>query len=193
MPGVRPSCKISMSMIETMKWLKGPETKVIDKIISAFPATSLPDDQRIVDAKTEHLKRCDECRDAQVLFTGKTREIILGDELNYPHLVNAFDFFTPETWHYYLPVFLIQDLIRQRHSFYHFWHHSEPGLIEAYWSPRIQLLNRPQCEALIEYLQFHRPYAVESGQIEELSKILDWWQRIYKEEINDGEGSNESL
>lgn len=166
-----------------MRWVKGPEAKVIEQIISAFPFTPPPDDRNLVNADIDHLRKCDECRNARQFFAGKTRESILGDERNYNHLVNAFDFFTPETWHYYLPVFLIQDLIRQRHSFDHFWNYNEPGLIDGYWSPRIGLLDRLQCEALIEYLQFDRPYAIETGQIVELSRILDWWQAIYQEKL----------
>jgi hypothetical protein len=172
-----------MSMIGTMNWLKDPEAKVVEKITLAFLITPPPKDENIVGAGIGHLQKCDECRNAQHFFEGKTREIILGDERNYPHLVNAFDFFTPETWHYYLPVFLIQYLIRQRHSFNHFWHHNEPGLIEAYWLPRIQLMDGPQCEALIGYLEFHKSYAIESGDIEKLEKILDRWQAISQEKV----------
>ncbi|HKS39567.1 MAG TPA: hypothetical protein VJX74_03060 [Blastocatellia bacterium] len=172
-----------MSMIDTMNWLKDPEAKVVEQIISAFPITPPPRDENLVCAGIEHLQKCDECRNAQQFFKGKTREIILGDERNYPHLVNAFDFFTPETWHYYLPVFLIQDLIRQRHSYNHFWHHNEPGLIDGHWSKRIELMDMPQCEALIGYLEFHKSFTIESRDIEKLSKILEWWEGIYQEKV----------
>ncbi len=166
-----------------MNWLKDPEAKVVEKILLAFPVTPPPKDENIVGAGIEHLRKCDECRDAQQFFAGKTREIILADERNYRHLVSAFDFFTPETWHYYLPVFLIQDLIRQRHSFNHFWHHNQPGLIDNYWSRRIELMNRLQCEALIEYLESYRHYAKQLGCINRLSRIVEWWQGIYQEKL----------
>lgn len=171
-------------MIERMQWLKSPEAQIVEKIISAFPDTPPPSDQNIVCAEMEHLKKCDDCRNAQHFFAGKIREDILADEQNYPHLVNAFDFFTPETWHYYLPVFLIQDLIRQRHCFDRFWNYSQPGIIDEHWSKRIELMSDSQCEALIEYLEFYRPYALEFGQIEELSRILEWWQGIYQEKLS---------
>ena|SRR6266498_5657133 len=170
-------------MIETIRWLKGAEAKIAEKIISAFPVTPPPNDQNLVAADIAHLRKCDECRNARQFFTGKTREIILRDERNYPHLVNAFDFFTPQAWHYYLPVFLIQDLIRQRHSFNHFWHHNEPCLIEGHWSLRIELMEVPQCEVLIEYLQFYGPYAMQSGHTEELCGIIEWWQDIYQRKL----------
>ena len=162
---------------------KRPEAKVVEKVISAFPFTLPPKDENLVGAGIEHLQKCDECRNAQQFFEGKARETILGDERNYPHLVNAFDFFTPEAWHYYLPVFLIQDLIRHRHSFNHFWNYYRSGLIDEGWLRRIELMDRPQCEALIEYLQFHRPYAIEAGDIEELNDTADWWQGIYQEKV----------
>jgi hypothetical protein len=79
-----------MSMIRTLNWLKGPEAKAVEKIDAAFPATAAPDEQNIVSADTQHLQTCDECRDAQQDFAGKTREAILADERYYPRLANAF-------------------------------------------------------------------------------------------------------
>jgi hypothetical protein len=99
-------------MIKKTPWHNRPEAKVIEKILSVFPETMPPDNKNIVAAEPAHLAVCDECRDAQQYFVGKTREDILYDERNHPHLVNAFSFFTPQTWHYYLPVFLIQGLLR---------------------------------------------------------------------------------
>ena len=167
-----------MWMIEKTQWQNHSESKLIERILSAFPATAPPNDRNIVAAETAHLAVCEECRDAQQYFSGKTREAILDDERHFPHLVNAFDFFTPQTWHYYLPVFLIQDLVRERHSFDFFWHQDEPVVIEGYWPPRIQLLSRPQVETLLEYLMSHSTYALESGNREKLCRVVDWWQRI---------------
>jgi hypothetical protein len=45
------------------------------------------------------------------------------------------------------------------------------------------MMSGPQCEALIEYLEFYRRYAEESGEKEELSTMLEWWQGIYQEKI----------
>lgn len=42
-------------------------------------------------------------------------------------------------------------------------------------------MDRQQCEAVIEYLESCRTYAKESGRIEELSRVVDWWQSIYEE------------
>ena len=181
MPGVRPSRQNAMWMNNKAAWQNRPEAKIIEKILSAFPATSSPDDQNIVAAETSHLAVCDECRNAQRYFAGKTREAILDDERHYPHLVHAFDFFTPQTWHYYLPVFLIQDLLRGRHGYNFFWHHDEQVVTEGYWPPRIELLSGPQVEALLGYLKSHIGYAEETGHKEELGRIVEWWQSLYEE------------
>ena len=173
-----------MSMIEKAQWQNHPEFKVIERILSAFPVTTPPNDMNIVAAEASHLAVCDECGDAQQYFAGKTRGAILDDDRNYPHLVNAVDFFTPQTWHYYLPIFLIQDLLRGRHSFNFFWHQDEPVVIEGYWPPRIEFLNAPQVEALLEYLKSHSTYALEAGHQEELCRVVDWWQHIYEEKLD---------
>jgi hypothetical protein len=156
---------------------------MIEKILSAFSTTLPPDEKNIVAAEVDHLGKCDECRAAQEFFAGRTKEDILNDSRNYPHLVNAFDLFTPQTWHYYLPVFLIQDLLRGRHRFDTFWHHDGQELIEGYWSPRIDLLDNRQCEMLLEYLESCRGYAIESGREEEFCRVLEWWQRIDREKL----------
>jgi hypothetical protein len=57
--------------------------------------------------------------------------VIIDDERNYPHLVNAFDFFTTQTWHYYLPVFLMQDLLRGRLSYNFFWHYDNNVVVDG--------------------------------------------------------------
>ncbi len=168
-------------MIKKAQWQNRPEAKIIERILSAFPAAMPPDEKNIVAAEPAHLATCDECRDAQQYFAGKTRDAILDDERNYPHLVNAFSFFTPQTWHYYLPVFLIQDLLRGRHGYNFFWHHDEPVVIEGLWPQRIELLSRQQVEALLEYLESYTAYAEESGHKEELGRIVEWWQSIYEE------------
>jgi len=80
-------------MIETGQLPKDLEAGVIEKICSAFPFTAPPAGESLVNAEIEHLRKCDECREAQQFFTGKSREIILSDEQNFPHLVNAFQFF----------------------------------------------------------------------------------------------------
>jgi len=64
-----------------------------------------------------------------------------------------------------------------------FWNYSQPNKIDGNWAKRIELLDGPQCEALIEYLEFHRPIANAFGNIAELSRILEWWQSIYQEKI----------
>jgi len=168
-------------MIKKAPWQNRPEAKVIGKILSAFPETTPPDDKNIVTAEPAHLAACDECRDAQQYFVGKTREDILYDERIYPHLVNAFSFFTPQSWHYYLPVFLIQDLLRGRHSFNFFWHQDEPVVIEGFWPPRVTLLSGQQVEVLLEYLESHTAYVEKLGHREELCRIVEWWQSIYEE------------
>jgi hypothetical protein len=170
-----------MWIIKKAHWQNRPEAKIIEKILSAFPATIPPDEKNIVAAGSAHLAVCDECRDAQQYFAGKTREPILEDEGNYPYLVNAFDFFTPEAWHYYLPVFLIQDLLRGRHRFNFFWHHDEPVVIEEFWPPRVELLSGQQVEALLEYLESHTVYVEKLGHREELCRVVEWWQSIYEE------------
>ena len=167
-------------MIKKARWQNRPEAKVIGKILSAFPETTPPDDKDIVAAEPAHLAACDECRDAQQYFAGKTREDILYDERNYPHLVNAFSFFTPRIWHYYLPAFLIQDVLGERHSFNFFWHHDEPAVIEGLWPPRVELLSRQQVEALLDYLEGHTGYAEKFGHREELCRIVEWWKSIYQ-------------
>ena len=181
MPSVTALCENAMWMNKKSQWQNRPEAIIIKKILSAFPTTEPPDDRNVVAAEISHQAVCDECRDAQQYFAGKTREAILDDERNYPHLVNAFDFFTPQTWHYYLPVFLIQDLFRRRHSYNFFWHQDEPKVIEGYWPPRIELLSRVQVEALLEYLKSYSTYADESGHKEKLGRIVEWWQSIYEE------------
>lgn len=170
-------------MIESLKWLKGSEAKIVEKINSAFPSTFPPSEQDIVGADIEHLEKCDECRDAQQNFAGKTRESIFADERNYPHLVNAFDFFTPETWHYYLPVFLIQDLIRRRYCFNRFWNYTQPGQVDGHWRKRIELMDERQCEALIEYLEDYKQHARDSSEAEGIARILEWWQGIYQDKL----------
>src|SRR4051812_9219169 len=170
-----------MRIIKKAHWQNRPEAKIIEKILSAFPATIPPDEKNIVAAGSAHLAVCDECRDAQQFFAGKTREPLLDDEGTYPYLVNAFSLFTSEAWHYYLPVFLIQDLLRGRHNFNFFWHHDEAVVIEGYWPPRIELLSGPQVEAVLEYLKRYTAYAEERGNKEELCRIVDWWQSIYEE------------
>lgn len=167
-------------MIKRAQWQNRPEAKLIEKILSAFPSTSPPDGKNIVAAEPVHLAVCDECRDAQQYFERRKREDILDNERNYPHLVNAFSFFTPQTWHYYLPVFLIQDLLRSRHSYNFFWHHNEPLVIEGLWRPRIELLNIQQVGALLEYLESNSTYAEKRGHKEELGRIVEWWQSIYE-------------
>ncbi|HEX8179473.1 MAG TPA: hypothetical protein VF525_08015 [Pyrinomonadaceae bacterium] len=112
---------------------------------------------------------------------GKTREDILYDERYYSHLVNAFSFFTPQTWHYYLPVFLIQDLLRGRHSFNFFWHNDEPIVMEGFWPRRVTLLSGQQVEVLLEYLESHTAYAEKFGHEEELGRIVEWWRSVYEE------------
>jgi hypothetical protein len=169
-----------MGIIKKAHWQNRPEARIIAKILSAFPATMPPDEKNIVAAESAHLAVCGECRDAQQYCAGKTRESILVDERNYPHLVNAFSFFTPEAWHYYLPVFLIQDLLRGRHSFNFFWHQDEP-IVVGYWPQRIKLLSGTEVEVLLEYLESHTAYADESGHKEELRRIVEWWQSIYEE------------
>lgn len=165
-------------MINRSKWQNRPDASVIENIISAFSTTPSPAPQNLVAADIEHLRKCDECRHAKDYFADKTREIILADERNYSHLVNAFDFFTPPAWHYYLPAFLIQDLLRQRHSFDHFWHFDDPVIVDKCWPRKIELLDQIQCQALINYLEYSKPYAEETGRIERLRKILEWWQSI---------------
>lgn len=167
-------------MIMQVPWQKRLEAKVIEKILSAFPETRPPDDKNIVAAEPAHLAVCDECHDAQQYFVGKTREDILCDERQFPHLVNAFSFFTPQAWHYYLPVFLIQDLLRGRHRFNFFWHQDEPVVIEGFWSQRVELLGRQQVEALLEYLESHTAYVEKLGHKEELCRIVEWWQCVYE-------------
>jgi hypothetical protein len=168
-------------MIKNAPWQNRPEAEVIGKILSAFPEATPPDGKNIVAAGPAHLAACDECRDAQQYFVGKTRGDILYDERHYPHLVNAFSFFTPQTWHYYLPVFLIQDLLRGRHGFNFFRHDDEPAVIEGFWPPRVELLSEQQVEALLEYLESHTAYAEKFGRREELCGIVEWWRSIHKE------------
>lgn len=168
-------------MMKKMPWRNHPEANVIEKILSAFPETTPPDDENIVAADPAHLAACDECHDAQQYFVGKTREDILYDERKHLHLVNAFSFFTPQTWHYYLPVFLIQDLLSGRHSFNFFWHQDEPVVVEGFWPPRVELLSSQQVEALLEYLESHTAYVEKSGHREELCRVVEWWQSIYEE------------
>jgi hypothetical protein len=168
-------------MIETGQLPEDPEAGVIEKICLAFPFTAPPAGESLVNAEIEHLKECDECREAQQFFTGKSREIILSDERNFPHLVNAFSFFTSQVWHYYLPVFLIQSILRQRYRRYDFWHYEDRGLIKNFWSQRIQLLDGLQCEAILDYLELCRQSAIESGSEARLDKIIEWWESIRRE------------
>lgn len=162
----------------------GEAIKLIETINAAFSAVPKPDDEHIVAAEVEHLKKCDECRDAKEFLVGKTREIILSDERNYPHLVNGFAFLTVEAWHYYLPAFLIQDLLRQRHRFDTFWHYNEPVVIEEFWPKRIARLTLQQCEAILAYLEFSRPYAIGGGYEPKLNQIIDWWQSIHQNKLS---------
>jgi hypothetical protein len=157
------------------------EASIIEKISLAFSTTPRPDDENLVTADSNHLRECDDCREAKHFFKGKTRQDILSDERNYPHLVNAFDFFTPQAWYYFLPAFLIQGLIRQRYNYNHFWHHDQAELIKRYWSQRIELLDCKQTQAVLDYLECCKKGANEDGLIERFGKIVEWWQSIYQQ------------
>lgn len=170
-------------MVETMHSEGSPAAEVIERIGRAFPPAAPPGDEQLVDADADHLRACDECRDARLFFAGKTRKQVLADELSYPHLVNAFSFFTPPAWHYYLPAFLIQDVLSGRHRYDFFWHYDEPVVIKLCWPPRIALLDMPQCEAILAYLEFCRGYATRAGWAGELNKVVGWWQQVRREKL----------
>ncbi len=120
--------------------------ELIEKIKQAFADVPHPGDENII-GSPEHVKICDECREIEKEFTGKTWNDLL--EAGGWH---GIEFISPSALHYFLPGYLISWI--QRGVFGSFGPNTpqEREELKTYWQERAEQLSAEQCQVLLAYL-----------------------------------------
>lgn len=155
--------------------------ELIASISRAFAAIPFPGDENIIAGDSLHFATCDECREVRGFFRGKTRESCAKDENGYRQTVNAFSLFTPAAWQYYLPVYLIGCLQKQRLRYEDFWYHEESIVRDKVWPLRVKQLTPYQCSVIVDYLSYaHQQTIPHPDRTEDCLRVLNWWKEIYQ-------------